>query len=105
MELNDDIWTDCVSELEEVGIEKGDSSVDCEPNSCVVDVRNTERIVSDVVTSKKFDNMVKKGTIKKCNINVTTLPVKLKSESRFGAIFLWIVICCNLFKNKLINDI
>ena len=52
-----------MSEFEEICIEKGDHSVDCEPNSCVVDVGNTERIVSDVVTSKKVDIVVKK-----CNI-------------------------------------
>ena len=50
MEHDDDIWTDCVSEVQEICTAKGDISVDCEPNSCVVDVGNTEHIVIDVVT-------------------------------------------------------
>ena len=78
---------------------KGDCSDGCKPNSCSGNVKTTEHIVGDIVTSSSVDYMVKKCTY---TFDVTPLHAQVQSMSSVGAVHLWAILLSILFKNKII---
>ena len=64
--------------LEEVCMERDDSSVDCELNSCVVVGTNAECTDGGIVMSEKINNMTKK-----CVVDVKASTEISNLQSRF----------------------